>query len=153
MFETSDVVPAKAGTQSSAPQQQNWTPASAGVTSQAAVPSASPATLPGPFHMAGSLFVVIAVIFVAAFLLRRVQGLRGAGQGGVVIKGGLQVGARERVLLIEAQGRRVLVGVAPGSVRALHVFEASEQASVPELLPVQPAAFAEKLKSLLKVDS
>lgn len=118
-----------------------------------ATPSASPATLPGPFHMAGSLFVVIAVIFAAAFLLRRVQGLRGAGQGGVIIKGGLQVGARERVLLIEAQGQRVLVGVAPGSVRALHVFEASAKASVPELLPVQPAVFAEKLKTLLKSDA
>ncbi|HZP12022.1 MAG TPA: flagellar biosynthetic protein FliO [Nevskiaceae bacterium] len=149
MFETSEAAPAEAQT----PAVVVAPPAKAETHASVVTPSASPATLPGPFHMAGSLFVVIAVIFAAAFLLRRVQGLRGAGQGGVIIKGGLQVGARERVLLIEAQGRRVLVGVAPGSVRALHVFEAAEQASVPEMLPVQPAAFAEKLKSLLKVES
>jgi flagellar protein FliO/FliZ len=119
---------------------------------QLATPAA-PAEMPGPFHLAGSLFVVIAVIFAAAFLLRRVQGMRGAAQGGVVLKGGLQVGARERVLLIEAQGRRVLVGVAPGSVRALHVFDASENVTIPEAMPVQPAAFAEKLKALLKSTS
>ncbi len=143
MFEANDPVAAPGVALKGEPQQIVVVPAK----------PAAPTSMPGPFNMAGSLFVVVAVIFGAAFLLRRVQGLRGAGQGGVVIKGGLQVGARERVLLIEAQGRRVLVGVAPGSVRALHVFEASEQASVPELLPVQPAAFAEKLKSLLKVES
>ena len=103
--------------------------------------------------MAGSLIVVIVVIFAAAFLLRRVQGLRGGAQGAVILKGGLQVGARERVLLIEAQGRRVLVGVAPGSVRALHVFDASENVAIAEATPVQPAAFAEKLKALLQGSS
>ena len=51
------------------------------------------------------------------------------------------------------KGRRVLVGVAPGSVRALHVFEPAPRVAAPDTLPIQPALFAEKLKTLLRSDA
>jgi flagellar protein FliO/FliZ len=149
MFETNDQEVGRA-MRADAPTAANPVPAT--VTTHTTQAAAASTTMPGPFHLAGSLFVVIAVIFAAAFVLRRMQGLRAGAQGGVILRGGLQVGARERVLLIEAHGRRVLVGVAPGSVRPLHVFEANERPA-PELLPVQPAAFAEKLKTLLRSES
>jgi flagellar protein FliO/FliZ len=151
MFESNDSVAGPAVALTGNPQQTVAVAPAKSAIATIAAPSAS-TSMPGPFHLAGSLFIVIAVIFLAAFLLRRVQALRGGGQGGVILRGGLQVGARERVLLIEAHGRRVLVGVAPGSVRPLHVFDVTE-GRASEVLPVQPAAFAEKLKTLLRAES
>jgi flagellar protein FliO/FliZ len=116
-----------------------------------ALPAATAATTsPGLFQVTASLLLVIGIIFALAFVLRRVQGLRAGGQGGVLLRGGLQVGGRERVLLIEVQGRSLLIGVAPGSVRALHVFDPGETPPQPEIVNVNPAAFAERLRSLLR---
>lgn len=115
--------------------------------------NAAPPVLPGAFNLAGSLLLVIALVFALAYVLKRVQNLRGAAAGGVIVRAGVQVGARERVLLVEASGRQVLIGVAPGSVRALHVFDPAEIAALPEsaapAAPASPAAFAERLRKLL----
>src|SRR5436190_183682 len=120
-------------------------------TTTAAAPA--PAAMPGATQVVSSLFFVIAIVFVLAFILKRVQGLRGGASGGVVVHGGLQVGARERVVLIESCGRRVLLGVAPGSVRTLHVFDPSEIAALPATsiseISTPASAFAQKLKAML----
>jgi flagellar protein FliO/FliZ len=121
-------------------------------TATAAQPPQLPASAPGLFEVASSLVLVVGVVFALAFVLRRLQNVRAGTPGNVVIRGGVQVGARERVLLVESSGRRLLIGVAPGSVRTLHVFDPSEVAALPEpasALPVSGAAFAEKLKALL----
>jgi len=98
-----------------------------------------------------SLAFVIAIVFVLAFVLKRVQGLRGGANGNVIVRGGLQVGTREKVVLIESCGRRVLIGVAPGSVRTLHVFDPAEIAALPApaITEIPANAFSEKLAALL----
>jgi flagellar protein FliO/FliZ len=56
----------------------------------------------------------------------------------------LALGARERVLLLDADGKRLLLGVGAGGVRTLHVYDG--EAPVGEA-PPPPAApsFAELL--------
>jgi flagellar protein FliO/FliZ len=83
--------------------------------------AASPAS--GLVHTAGALLVVLALIFVLAWLVRRVQNLRPAAAGGLRVQAGLQVGARERVLWLRAGDQHLLIGVAPGRVQTLHVFD------------------------------
>lgn len=69
------------------------------------------------------LGAVLALIGAAAWASRRFGRLPfGAGQG-LRVLGGLSVGTRERVVLIEVGGTQLLVGVAPGRVQALHVLE------------------------------
>jgi len=70
-----------------------------------------------------SLFFVIGLLFAVLWVLRRVNGLgRGmAGQLRVIASVGL--GQRERAVLISAGKQQILLGVAPGSVTKLHVFE------------------------------
>jgi flagellar protein FliO/FliZ len=97
-----------------------------------------------------SLLLVLAAILALAWLLRRVQGLRPGGGGTMQIQGGLQVGARERVLMIRAGGKHLLIGVAPGSVQTLHVFDQPP-------LELEPAAnvspsFAAALSKVLRGD-
>lgn len=69
-----------------------------------------------------ALVAVLAVIGVAFFAARRLGLARSAGSGRLLrIVETLAVGQRERVLLIEADGKRFLIGVAPGQVRELNV--------------------------------
>ena len=69
------------------------------------------------------LLVVIAVIFLCAWLARRVQGLQGANTQAMKVVSVLSVGQRERVALIDVGGQQILVGITPQSVRTLHVFD------------------------------
>jgi flagellar protein FliO/FliZ len=47
------------------------------------------------------------------------------------------VGARDRLLLLDADGKRLLIGMGPGGMRTLHVYEG---ALVEPAAPEQPAA-------------
>jgi len=69
------------------------------------------------------LFVVLGVIVAMAWALRRMGRLPGAASGALRVVGGLSVGQRERVVLIQAGEKQLLVGVAPGRVQTLHVLE------------------------------
>ena len=70
-----------------------------------------------------SLGVVIALILGAGWVLRRLQG------GGVRAGRNLRclesiaIGMKERVVLVQAGEKQLLIGVAPGNVRTLHVFD------------------------------
>lgn len=68
------------------------------------------------------LVVVLAMIIGMAWLLRRFGGLPTVGKGAVSVVGGVSLGARERAVLLQVGDEQVLVGVAPGQVRALHVL-------------------------------
>jgi flagellar protein FliO/FliZ len=94
-----------------------------------------------------SLGGIIALIFAAGWLTRRLQSRQFVGGRRLRCVESMSISARERVLLIEADGKRVLVGVGAGGVRALHVYEgtvAAEQAAAPVAVP----PFAELLSRL-----
>lgn len=117
-----------------------------------AVPAAAHSALPGLGQTALSLVVVLILIFALAALLKRIQGLRSGLGGGLRIHAGLQVGPKERVLLIEAGGLHVLVGVAAGSVRTLHVYVDPPVLGTPEASASANgtgASFAEALRRSL----
>ena len=95
-----------------------------------------------------SLLLVVGAIFALAWILRRVQNLRPKGSGALRVHSGLSVGNRERVLWIEAGGKHLLIGVAPGRVNTLHVFD-DAPASL-ELLPVTTATATPNFGDLLK---
>ena len=75
------------------------------------------------------LILVVVVILAAAWLLRRFGHLPGLGKGVIRILGGVSLGTRERAMLIEVQGDRLLIGVAPGQVRTLHVWPGAAQSA------------------------
>jgi flagellar protein FliO/FliZ len=87
-----------------------------------------------------SLAAVIALIFVAGWMSRRLQARTLPGGRRLRCVETMSVGARERVLLIDADGKRLLVGVGQGGLRTLHVYEgeAPVDANPPAPLPVAP---------------
>lgn len=70
----------------------------------------------------GSLLLVFVCLFAVVFLLRRFN--RVGGNGGSILRvlGSTSVGQREKIVLLDAGGEQLLIGVAQGSVRTLHVF-------------------------------
>ena len=104
--------------------------------------------------MAGSLVVVLALIFAFAWLMRRVQGLRPTRGDSLRIEGGLQLGAKERLVIVQAGDARLLLGVTAGGISLLHRLgdapaEPQAQEAEAAALPSFQQAFGEQLNKLL----
>ncbi len=76
-------------------------------------------------EMAAILTGVIFLILILGWLIKRVGNFPSVGKGMVRILGGISLGPRERAVVLEAGGKRILVGVAPGRVQTLCVLDSS----------------------------
>jgi flagellar protein FliO/FliZ len=106
-------------------------------------------TTGGLLQMLLALLFVLVVIFALAWLLRRF-GPSQLGAGGVLkVLGGVAVGPRERLVLVEVGETWLIVGVAPGQVSTVHAME--RPTNLPPQTTTGPtgAAFAERLKQML----
>ena len=98
--------------------------ASAAAAPAASAPApASVASFGTLVGMAGSLLLVIGLILLCAWLLKRMGSLQAGGSGVLKLRASLAVGMKERVELVEAAGETLLLGVSPGGVTCLHRFE------------------------------
>jgi flagellar protein FliO/FliZ len=94
-----------------------------------------------------SLGAIVALIFVAGWLTRRLQSRQFSGGRRLRCIETMPISTRERVMLIEADGKRLLVGVGAGGIRALHVYEGTVPVeATPAPAPLPP--FAELLSRL-----
>ena len=93
-----------------------------------AIPDPAGATTPviGTLRVTIAMFVVLAAVLAAAWLTRRLRGGSGAGNGSLQVISQVALGARERAVLLRVGAQHLLIGVAPGSVRTLHVLPESE---------------------------
>jgi flagellar protein FliO/FliZ len=101
-------------------------------------------------QMALSLGLVLAAIFALAWVVRRTQGVSLRAGSNISVSASLQVGSKERVVLINAGGTHVLLGIAPGSVRTLHVYSEAptleERSAPPPFAEALKKAFGDKLR-------
>jgi len=75
------------------------------------------------FQVFGSLLLVFGCIFGLIFLLKKMNGVPSNQNTPVRILGVTRIGAREKILLIEAGNQQLLVGIAAGNIRTLHTFD------------------------------
>lgn len=92
----------------------------------------------GMLQMLGGLLLVLAVIGAAGWLLRRFAAHPGAAAGAIKVIAGAAVGQRERVVLVEIGGTWLVLGVAPGQVRALHSMPKDSAAQLGNDLAAAP---------------
>jgi flagellar protein FliO/FliZ len=78
-----------------------------------------------------ALLIVLGAVFGVAWLIRRLRGLTVGGAQSIEIVAQVALSARERAVLIRVAGVQVLLGVAPGSVNALHVLPADAVLQAP----------------------
>lgn len=96
------------------------------------------------------LLLVLGVIFLLAWLLRRVQQAGPTGKGQVIdIVGSRALGPRDRLVLVQVGNEQILLGLSPGTITALHVLK--EPVQVPATDQATPE-FAQRLMELLGKD-
>jgi flagellar protein FliO/FliZ len=84
------------------------------------------------------LIVVLGLLAGALWVLKRVGGGRLAAGSVVKIVGGVSVGNRERVMVVEVAGQWIVIGVAPGQVSKLADMPRQEQQQGTAALPGAP---------------
>lgn len=99
--------------------------------SPAAVQSATPSGVGSLGQVTLSLALVLAVIFAAAWLVRRMRGFGRPGAGTLDVIADLPVGQKERAVLIRVGTTQILLGVAPGRVSTLHVLTTPVEVAPP----------------------
>lgn len=96
----------------------------------------APAPIVSLMQMLLALAIVLGVIAVFAWFMRRLARGQSMGGGALKLRGGIMLGPRERVLLIEVADTWIVVGVGGGQVSALHAMPKPANA---EPLTAEPA--------------
>ena len=122
----------------------------------AAEPVAQVAAAPAVGSVSGQLtqlvlglLLVIGLIFVLAWLMRRVQRV-GPGNGQVIeVIGSRALGTRDRLVLVQVGNEQVLLGLSAGRITPLHTLK--EPVHLADGEPATPE-FAQRLMELLGKD-
>lgn len=85
------------------------------------------------------LSLIIGLLLLFAFLARKFLGGKGFGEGGLKLLGGVALGPRERIVLVEAGDTWLVIGIVPGQIRTLHTLPRGE---LPENTGAAPLSFA-----------
>jgi flagellar protein FliO/FliZ len=117
--------------------------------------SSSPAA--GLAQVTLSLMLVLAAVFAAAWVVRRLRSFGRPGAGAIEIVADVALGTKERAVLIQVGAQQLLLGVAPGRVNTLHVLaepvraaDAQRGGGGDELSPSSLSSPRPDFKSVLK---
>ncbi|EWC42074.1 flagellar biosynthetic protein FliO [Pseudomonas stutzeri] len=95
------------------------------------------------------LLLVIGLIFLLAWVLRRVQQMNPRGTQLIRIVSSQALGPRERLVLVQVGSEQILIGLSGGRITPLHVMQ--EPVHLPDGEPANPE-FAQRLMELLGKD-
>ncbi|MDP3845995.1 MAG: flagellar biosynthetic protein FliO [Pseudomonas sp.] len=95
------------------------------------------------------LLLVIGLIFVLAWLLRRVQRIGPRGAQVIKLLASQALGPRDRLVLVQVGGEQILLGLSAGRITPLHVLK--EPVHLPDSEPAS-TEFAQRLMELLGRD-
>jgi len=71
----------------------------------------------------GGLLLVIIAIFGSAWVYKRFGNLTPISNDALRVIGGVSMGQKERVVLLQVGEEQILLGVSPGRIQCLHVLE------------------------------
>jgi flagellar protein FliO/FliZ len=73
-----------------------------------------------------SLLLVLATIVLVAWLLKRMNASQQGSGNLLKVLGGVPIGQRERIVLVEINDTWLVIGVGPGQIRTLHTLQKIE---------------------------
>jgi flagellar protein FliO/FliZ len=112
--------------------------------------AASTGAASGAFEVTLALLLVVGVIAALAWFARRARGgLFNRGQSRIQVLATQALGVKESAVLVRVGDTDILVGVAQGSIRPLHVFPAGANTEAPPAAEAAPGAAAPNFKDLL----
>lgn len=119
---------------------------------QAAETAASPPASSSIFSLLQVLFglgIVLAAIAATAWLLKRIGPGQTSAASALRVVGGVAVGPRERVVLVDVGDTRLVIGVAPGHVSTLHQMPRPQDDPAGTVAEPLAGAFQDRLRSLI----
>jgi len=95
-----------------------------------------------------ALVVVLLAIAGVGWMVRRLGRFPSGTSAMLKVLGGLTVGQRERIVLLQVGEKQLLVGVAPGRIQTLHVLDEPLPAADSGTAPMK--SFSERLSAAIK---
>ena len=92
------------------------------------------------------LMVVLALIFALAWLYRRYGNITSFNRSNINVLGGVSLGTREKAILLEVEGEKILVGVTPNQVTRLHVLEGNAKSDKVSVVEDEAALQADNIE-------
>lgn len=77
-------------------------------------------------HWGMGLLIVLAIFFFCVWGMRKLSGISAGGTEKMRVVGGLSLGMREKVVLLQVGKKQLILGVTPGRIDALHVLEGDD---------------------------
>jgi flagellar protein FliO/FliZ len=115
------------------------------LASESAVPGVSTGSY---LQAALALSLIVALLAGTAWLARKVSGGKRFGQGGMKVVGGVALGPRERIVLLEIGNEWLVVGIVPGQIRTLHRLPKGISLQEDDLPDSAEKPFAQWLRSI-----
>jgi len=94
-----------------------------------------------------ALALIVGLLVASAWFARKMAGGKGFGQGGLKVVGGVALGPRERIVLVETGDTWLVIGIVPGQIRTLHTLPKGTIAAVDDQT-VADRPFAQWLKQI-----
>jgi flagellar protein FliO/FliZ len=97
------------------------------------------------------LLMVLSVFFLCVWGVRKLSGLTVGGAEKMRVVGGLSLGLREKVILLQVGKKQLILGVTPGRIETLHVLEGDDCLLKEETASAAAeTGFAQKLLQAIK---
>ena len=112
-----------------------------------------PAAAPGSplVQVSGALVGIILLILAAAWLAKRFgMGVKGAGGRGLKVSAATTLGPRERVVIVDVEDARLVLGVTSAQITLLHTLPPAPPVADSGETKVAPSDFQSLMKSMLK---
>ncbi len=105
-----------------------------------------PISSPYLVKLTGGLVLIVVIIFLLAWLVKKFNLNQQSGSGLIRVVAGLSIGTRDRIVLLQVGEEQILVGLTPGRIEKLHTL--AQPLDAPSEQAVS-GAFAAKLNRLM----
>ncbi|TAN70672.1 MAG: flagellar biosynthetic protein FliO [Methylobacter sp.] len=101
-------------------------------------------------HWSIGLLIVLAIFFLCVWGMRKLSGMTADGTEKMRVVGGLSLGMREKIVLLQVGKKQLILGVTPGRIDTLHVLEGDDclGGNEPPSMAID-SRFALKLKQVM----
>lgn len=93
------------------------------VTNTSAALNAEPMSSGYLMQLVIGLFIVLLCIVVLAWFAKKMKHFNSLADGSLKVIGGLSMGSRERIALLQVGDKQLLIGISPGRINTLHVLD------------------------------
>jgi len=107
-----------------------------------------PFSSPYLIKLTGGLIVVVVMIFLLAWLVRKFNLNQTAQNDLIKVVAGLSLGSRDRLVLVQVGDEQVLLGITPGRIAKLHTLPVALAATQ---TPSPVASFSTKLNQMMAI--